>query len=150
MAKIILTHDVADLGVAGDIVEVKDGYARNYLLPRKLATAWTKGAEKQIITMRRATKARELSSVEEALAAADKLRAVTVQVPVRAGSGGRLFGTVTTADIANAVKAATGFDLDKRKIALPGRIKTTGDYTIEARLHESVVAPLAIQVVAAP
>jgi large subunit ribosomal protein L9 len=149
MAKIILTHPVPGLGEAGDVVDVKDGYARNYLLPRKLATKWTKGAEKQIVTMRRATKAREMASVEDALAAADKLREVTVQVPVRAGAGGRLFGTVTTADIATAVKSATGFNLDKRKIDLRERIKTTGDYTIEARLHESVVAPLNIQVVAA-
>ncbi|MDR2114181.1 MAG: 50S ribosomal protein L9 [Bifidobacteriaceae bacterium] len=148
MAKIILTHEVSGLGEAGDVVEVKDGYARNYLLPRNFATRWTKGAEKQIVAMRRATRAREMSSVEDALAAADKLRAATVQVPVRAGSGGRLFGTVTTADIAAAVKQATGFELDKRKIALPGRIKTIGDYTIEARLHESVTAPLNITVVA--
>jgi large subunit ribosomal protein L9 len=149
MAKIILTHPVAGLGEAGDIVEVKDGYARNYLLPRKFATKWTKGAEKQIVTMRRATRAREMSSVEEALAAADKLRQVTVQVPVRAGSGGRLFGTVTTADIAASVKSATGFDLDKRKIDLRDRIKTTGEYTVPARLHESVVVPLNIEVVSA-
>ncbi|MDR2382019.1 MAG: 50S ribosomal protein L9 [Bifidobacteriaceae bacterium] len=148
MAKIILTHSVANLGEPGDIVEVKGGYARNYLLPRKLATRWTKGAEKQIATMRRATKARELASVEDALAVADKLRQTAVQVPVRAGAGGRLFGTVTTADIAAAVKTATGLDLDKRKIDLPERIKTTGDYTVQARLHDSVAAQVNIVVVA--
>jgi large subunit ribosomal protein L9 len=147
MAKIILTHDVAGLGETGDVVDVKDGYARNYLLPRKLATKWTKGAEKQIVAMRRATKAREMATVEDAVAADEKLRAATVQVPAKAGAGGRLFGTVTAADIAAAVKAATGFDLDKRKIALPQRIKKPGDYTVEARLHESVVTPLSIQVV---
>ncbi|MDR1393579.1 MAG: 50S ribosomal protein L9 [Bifidobacteriaceae bacterium] len=149
MAKIILTHNVAGLGEAGDIVEVKDGYARNYLLPRKLATPWTKGAEKQIAAMRRAMKAREMATVEDALAAADKLRQATVRVVARAGAGGRLFGTVTTADIAAAVKQETGFDLDRRKIDLSQRIKTTGDYTIQAHLHESVAAPLNIQVVAA-
>ncbi|MDR2454436.1 MAG: 50S ribosomal protein L9 [Bifidobacteriaceae bacterium] len=149
MAKIILTHSVANLGEPGDIVEVKGGYARNYLLPRKLATPWTKGAEKQIASMRRVSKAREMASLEDALAVAEKLRATTVEVPVRAGAGGRLFGTVTTADIVAAVKAATGFELDKRKIDLPGRIKTTGDYTVQARLHESVAAPLNLVVVAA-
>jgi large subunit ribosomal protein L9 len=149
MAKIILTHSVANLGEPGDIVVVKAGYARNYLLPRQLATPWTKGAEKQIASMRRVTKAREMASVEDALAVADKLRQATVQVPVRAGAGGRLFGTVTTADVAAAVKAATGFELDKRKIDLPGRIKTTGDYVIQARLHDSVAVPLNVVVVAA-
>ncbi|MDR3360737.1 MAG: 50S ribosomal protein L9 [Bifidobacteriaceae bacterium] len=149
MARIILTHDVAGLGDTGDVVEVKDGYARNYLLPRNLAAKWTKGAEKQITAMRRATKAREMATVEDAVAAGDKLRSVTVRVPAKAGAGGRLFGTVTTADVAAAVKAATGFDLDKRKLNLPGRIKTTGEYTVEARLHESVVTPISIEVVAA-
>jgi large subunit ribosomal protein L9 len=148
MAKIILTHSVDGLGEPGDVVEVKGGYARNYLLPRNLATKWTKGAEKQIAQLRRLTKAREMASVEDALAASEALRGTTVQVPVRAGVGGRLFGTVTAADVAAAVKQKTGFDLDKRKIDLPGRIKTTGDYTINARLHESVVVPLDVQVVA--
>jgi large subunit ribosomal protein L9 len=146
MAKIILTHEVSGLGQPGDILEVKDGYARNYLVPRNLATPWTKGAEKQIITMRRATKAREMATVEDALGAADKLRQTTVPVPAKAGAGGRLFGTVTTGDIAAAIKQATGFDVDKRKIELPSRIKTTGPYTIQVRLHDSVVAPVDIQV----
>ncbi|MDR1825927.1 MAG: 50S ribosomal protein L9 [Bifidobacteriaceae bacterium] len=149
MAKVILTREVTGLGSAGDVVTVKDGYARNYLLPRKFATLWTKGAEKQIEVMRRATRARELASVEDALAAQETLRAATVEVPAKAGSGGRLFGTVTTDDIAAAVKAGTGFDIDKRKIELAERIKTTGDYTVTVRLHESVVAPIAIRVVAA-
>ncbi|MDR1186610.1 MAG: 50S ribosomal protein L9 [Bifidobacteriaceae bacterium] len=149
MAKIILTHEVPGLGEPGDIVVVKDGYARNYLVPRNLATPWTKGAEKQIVTMRRATKAREMASVEDALGAADKLRAATVSVPAKAGAGGRLFGTVTTGDIAGAIKQATGFDVDKRKIGLPNRIKTIGPYTVEVRLHDSVVAPVDIEVVAA-
>ncbi|MDR0592156.1 MAG: 50S ribosomal protein L9 [Bifidobacteriaceae bacterium] len=146
MAKIILTHEVSGLGQPGDILQVKDGYARNYLVPRKLATPWTKGAEKQIVTMRRAAKAREMATVEDALAAADKLRSASVSVPAKAGSGGRLFGTVTTADIAAAVKAQTGFDVDKRKIELPGRIKTTGPHTVQVRLHDAVAVPVDIQV----
>ncbi|MDR0365831.1 MAG: 50S ribosomal protein L9 [Bifidobacteriaceae bacterium] len=149
MTKIILTHEVSGLGVPGDIVDVKPGYARNYLVPRKLATPWTKGAEKQIATLRRATKAREMANVEDALAVADQLRNTAVPVRVRAGAGGRLFGTVTTADIAAAVKQATGFDLDKRKIDLSERIKTIGDYTVQARLHESVTTPLNLKVEAA-
>jgi large subunit ribosomal protein L9 len=149
MAKIILTHEVTGLGAPGDIVEVKDGYARNYLLPRSLATVWTKGGEKQVAALRRARKARELASVEDALAARETLKTSVVPVPAKAGAGGRLFGTVTTEDIAQAVLAAGGPSLDKRKIELGQRIKTTGDYTVTVRLHESVQAQIPIRVVAA-
>ncbi|MDR1799835.1 MAG: 50S ribosomal protein L9 [Bifidobacteriaceae bacterium] len=149
MAKLILTREVTGLGAPGDVVEVKDGYARNFLLPGKLATEWTKGAEKQIQAMRRATRAREMATVEDALAAQEVLRSSTVEVPAKAGAGGRLFGTVTADDIAQAVKTATGFEVDRRKIELAERIKTTGDYTVTVRLHESVVAPIAVRVVAA-
>ncbi|MCL1897650.1 MAG: 50S ribosomal protein L9 [Micrococcales bacterium] len=149
MAKIILTHEVEGLGAPGDIIEVKAGYARNYLVPRRLATPWTKGAAKQIAAMRRATRAREMASVEDALAAQEILGEKVVDVVVKAGAGGRLFGTVTTGDVAAAIKQATGLTLDKRKIDLPGRIKTTGEYSLTVKLHESVVAPITIQVVAA-
>ncbi|MCL1898708.1 MAG: 50S ribosomal protein L9 [Micrococcales bacterium] len=146
MAKIILTHEVDGLGTPGDIIEVKDGYARNYLVPRRLATPWTKGAAKQIEALRRATRAKEMASVEDALAAAELLRTKVVEVQAKAGAGGRLFGTVTTDDVAKAVKAATGLELDKRKLDLSERIKTTGEYTITAKLHESVTAPLTLRV----
>ncbi|MDR2373117.1 MAG: 50S ribosomal protein L9 [Bifidobacteriaceae bacterium] len=149
MAKIILTHEVSGLGQAGDILEVKDGYARNYLVPRKLATPWTKGAEKQIVTMRRAVKSREMANVEDALAANEKLRATTVPVGAKAGAGGRLFGTVTSSDVAAAIKEVTGVEVDRRKVELPGRIKTTGPYTVQVHLHESVVTPVEINVVPA-
>ena len=149
MAKIILTHEVDGLGTPGDIIEVKDGYARNYLVPRRLATPWTKGAAKQIEALRRATRAKEMASVEDALAAAELLRTKVVEVQAKAGAGGRLFGTVTTDDVAKAVKAATGLELDKRKLDLSERIKTTGEYTLAVKLHEAVVAPVSIRVVAA-
>jgi large subunit ribosomal protein L9 len=148
MAKLILTHEITGLGEPGDIVEVKDGYARNYLLPRKLAAAWSKGAEKEILAMRKARRARALATAEDAQAAAEKLAALTVRVPARAGESGRLFGTVTTADVAAAVSAAGGPKLDRRKIELPGKIKTVGEYTVQVRLHEAVQAKLAIAVVA--
>ncbi|MCL2803683.1 MAG: 50S ribosomal protein L9 [Micrococcales bacterium] len=148
MAKIILTHEVEGLGSPGDVLEVKDGYARNYLVPRNLAAPWTKGAAKQIATMRRATKAREMASVEDALAAKERLADKVVQVQAKAGAGGRLFGTVTTDDVARAVQAATGLELDKRKIDLKERIKTTGEYALQAKLHDSVVATVTIEVVA--
>ncbi|MDR3203008.1 MAG: 50S ribosomal protein L9 [Bifidobacteriaceae bacterium] len=146
MAKVILTHEVTGLGEPGDIVDVKNGYARNYLLPRKLATAWSKGGEKEVQALRRARRARALASAEDAQAAQERLAGLSVRVAVRAGSTGRLFGTVTTADIADAVRAAGGPKLDRRKIEIDSHIKTVGDYTVKIRLHESVQAKLTITV----
>ncbi|WP_454086282.1 50S ribosomal protein L9 [Georgenia sp. Marseille-Q6866] len=149
MAKLILTHEVSGLGEAGDVVEVKDGYARNYLVPRGLATAWTKGAQKQIDQIRKARKAREISTVEDARAARDSLQSKSVVVAVRAGSGGRLFGSVTTGEIADAVKAAGGPAIDKRKIEVTNPIKALGEHRVQVRLHADVQANLTVQVVEA-
>ena len=108
MAKIILTHEVTGLGAPGDVVEVKDGFARNYLVPRGLAHAWTRGAEKQITSIRKARKAREIETLEGAKAVRDSLQSKPVIVSAKAGASGRLFGAVTTAEIAEAVKATGG------------------------------------------
>jgi large subunit ribosomal protein L9 len=147
MAKLILTHEVTGLGEPGDVVEVKDGYARNYLIPRRLATPWTKGAESQVSQIRKARKAREISTLDDAKAAADALSAKTVVVSAKAGESGRLFGAVTTGDIAAAV-AEAGAQVDKRKIEIGQPIKATGDYTVSVRLHPEVSAKLAVKVVA--
>ena len=104
--KLILTHDVTHLGAAGEVVEVKDGYARNYLLPRKLATPWTKGAQRQIDQMAEARRKRAIDSLEQAQTARAWLHENVVTVSATAGANGRLFGAVTTADLADAVKAA--------------------------------------------
>jgi large subunit ribosomal protein L9 len=149
MAKLILTHEVTGLGAPGDIVEVKDGYARNYLVPRGLATAWTKGAEKQVEAIRTARRKREFATVEGARAVRDALQAATVRVPVRAGESGRLFGSVTTGDIADAVAAAGGPALDRRKIEVSTPIKSLGEHKVTVRLHEDVVANLSVEVVPA-
>ncbi len=148
MAKLILTHEVTGLGAPGDVVEVRDGYARNYLLPRGLATAWTSGAQKQVDAIRTARRKREIATVEDARAVRDALQASTVRVAVRSGGNGRLFGSVTTADIADAVAAAGGPALDRRKIEVPQPIKALGAYKVQVRLHEQVVANLAVEVVA--
>jgi large subunit ribosomal protein L9 len=148
MAKLILTHEVTGLGAPGDVVEVRDGYARNFLLPRGLATAWTKGGQKQIDAIRAARRKREIATVEDARAVRDALQAAPVRVAVRAGSGGRLFGSVTTGDIADAVAAAGGPVLDRRKIEVPAPIKTLGAHRVRVRLHEDVVAAVAVEVVA--
>ena len=140
--KLILTQEVTGLGSSGDTVEVKGGYARNYLLPRGLAIQATRGAEKQIESLRRARAAREVRSQEEATAVAGQLSGLTVRVPAR-----RLFGRVTTADVAAAVTAAGGPELDRRRIELPSSIKTTGQHTVSVRVHPEVSTQLQIEVV---
>jgi large subunit ribosomal protein L9 len=147
-SKLILTAEVTGLGSSGDTVEVKGGYARNYLLPRGLAIQATRGAEKQIESLRRARAAREVRSHDEAETVAGRLSGLTVRVPARAGEGGRLFGRVTTADVAAAVTAAGGPELDRRRIELPSSIKTTGQHTVTVRVHPEVSTQLQIEVVA--
>ncbi|WP_059010068.1 50S ribosomal protein L9 [Streptomyces specialis] len=144
--KIILTSEVSGLGTAGDIVEVKDGYARNFLLPRGVAIRWTKGGEKDVEQIRRGRKIREIASVEQANDVKAQLEGVTVRLKVRAGTGGRLFGSVTPADIASAVKTAGGPDVDKRRIELSTPIKSLGTHRISVRLHPEVVANVGLQV----
>jgi large subunit ribosomal protein L9 len=147
--KLILTQEVTGLGTSGDTVEVKGGYGRNYLLPRGLAIKATRGAEKQVESLRRARASREVRSLEEAQALAARLGNLTVRVPARAGAEGRLFGRVTTADVVAAVTAAGGPELDRRRIDLPSSIKTTGEHTITVRVHPEVTTPLRIDVVPA-
>ena len=116
--KLILTHEVDGLGSPGDVVEVKDGYGRNYLLPRGFAIKWTRGAQKQIDSIRRARAAREIRSLDEAKQIAEQLGSLKVRLNQRAGDNGRLFGSVTSTDVAEAVKAAGGPEVDKRRIQI--------------------------------
>lgn len=145
--KLILTQEVAGLGGAGDLVDVADGYGRNYLLPRSLAMRATRGAEKQVTAIRRAREARDIQDLGEARRVAAELAALEVRLPTRAGAGGRLFGSVTAADVAAAVRAAGGPPLDKRRLELAGPIKTAGAHTVSVRLHPEVVASLTVEVV---
>jgi len=147
--KIILTTEVPNLGTPGDIVEVKDGYGRNYLLPQGFAIAWTKGGEKQVATIKRARAAREIRDLGHANEVKGKLEGLKVTLSARAGQGGRLFGSVTPTEIVDAVKAAGGPTLDKRKIELSGPIKTTGGYTVQIKLHADVTAKFTLNVVGA-
>ena len=146
--RIILTHDVAHLGEAGDVVEVKDGYARNYLVPRKLATPWTKGAQRQIDQMAEARRKRAIASLDQAQAARAWLVENVITVAAAAGANGRLFGAIPTAELVEAVKSAGGPALDRRKIEVVPPIKSTGRHTASVRLHADVVAPLEVNVVA--
>lgn len=147
--KLILTQEVSGLGTPGDVVEVKDGYARNYLVPRGLAVAWTKGGEKQVAAIRTARTTREIKSLEEAQQIRDRLQAAPVRLTARAGANGRLFGAITPTDITAAVVAVGGPQVDRRKVELPKAIKALGDYTVHVRLHPEVRARVALQVVAA-
>jgi len=147
--KLILTQEVSGLGTPGDVVEVKDGYGRNYLVPRGLAVAWTKGGEKQVTSIRKARQSREIKSLGEAQQVRDQLEARTVTLSARAGANGRLFGAITPADVAQAVSELGGPPLDRRKVELPQPIKAVGDYTVQVRLHPDVQAKLTLRVQAA-
>src|SRR5690348_12616972 len=148
--KIILTQEVSGLGAPGDIVEVKDGYGRNYLLPRGLAIVATRGAQKQIQVIQRAQdtrRVRDLDHAKELKAKLEGLGGVTLTAKAAAGSN-KLFGSITTADVAAAVKSAGGPVLDKRAIELPGHIKTTGKHSVTVRLHPEVTVALPLVVTA--
>jgi large subunit ribosomal protein L9 len=147
--KIILTSEVSGLGTPGDIVEVKDGFGRNYLLPQGFAIPWTKGAEKQVTSIKRARSAREIRDLGHANEVKAELETLKVSLSARAGTGGRLFGSVTPSEVQEAVKAAGGPDLDRRRIELPGHIKALGQYQISVRLHTDVNAKFTLTVVAA-
>lgn len=146
--KLILTREVSGLGQPGDIVDVADGYGRNYLVPRGAAINWTKGAEKQISQIKRAQDAREIRGLDHATEIKAQLEALSVTLTARAGDGGKLFGSVTQSDIANAVKAAGGPTVDKKRVHLPGHIKTTGAHTVTIELHSDVVATVPVTVAA--
>jgi large subunit ribosomal protein L9 len=147
--KIILTADVPNLGAPGDIVEVKDGYGRNFLLPRKLAIVATRGAEKQVETIRRAQRARQIRDLDHAKEVAGDLGKLTVTVKAKAaGDSGRLFGSITAGDIVDAVRAAGGPTLDKRAVEVSSQIKSVGKHPVTVRLHPEVTTEVEIAVVA--
>jgi large subunit ribosomal protein L9 len=148
--KLILTTDVTGLGGPGDVVEVKDGYGRNYLLPRGMAILSTKGAEKQVRTIRRTQEARRirgLDHAQEVKSVLERLSPVRLKAKAAPGSG-KLFGSVTSTDVVAAVKAAGGPTLDKRSIELPGHIKTVGTHQVSVRLHPEVTVAMKVDVTA--
>jgi large subunit ribosomal protein L9 len=144
--KLILTREVAGLGLAGDIVEVADGYGRNFLVPRGAAITWTKGAEKQIAQIKRARDARQIRDLGHAREIAAELEKLTVTLSARAGKDGRLFGSITAGDIASAVKDAGGPTLDRKHIRVDAPIKSAGAHTVRVDLHPDVVASLPVTV----
>lgn len=149
MMKLILTQEVPGLGSAGDVVDVRDGYGRNYLIPRGFAMGWTKGAQKQIDSIRRARAAREVADLETANEIKSRLESTTVRLSAKAGNTGRLFGSITPAEIASAIAAAGGPQVDKRRIEMGDPIKTLGTHTIQVKVHPEVSATVTLDVAAA-
>jgi large subunit ribosomal protein L9 len=147
--KLILTRAVSGLGTAGDVVTVKDGYARNFLLPRGNAIAWSQGGEKQIDGIRRARSAREIQSQDHAKEVKAKLEAADITLKVKVGATGSMFGSVTDKDIVAAIKSAIGVDIDRHDLKLAGHIKKIGKHTAKVSLHAAVVATITVNVVAA-
>jgi large subunit ribosomal protein L9 len=146
--KLILTQEVTGLGAPGDVVEVKDGYGRNFLVPRGFAIRWTKGGERTIESIKAARATREVRDLDHAQQIKAKLEGSTFTLPVRAGEGGRLFGAVTVSDIASAITAA-GAEVDKRKILVGNPIKSLGAHQVTVKVHDEVDATVNLNVVPA-
>jgi len=147
--KLILTQEVDGLGAPGDVVEVKNGYGRNYLVPRGLATQWTRGAQKTVDSIKAARSARSVRDADHAEQVKAKLEGGPVDVKVRAGAGGRLFGAVTTAEIASALESASGEGVDKRTIVVTNPIKSLGAHQVSVKLTDGVAATVALNVIPA-
>jgi large subunit ribosomal protein L9 len=146
--KLILTHEVTGLGAPGDIVEVKDGYGRNFLVPRGFAIRWTKGGERTVESIKAARSTREVRDLDHAQEVKAKLEGTTFNLPVRAGEGGRLFGAVTVGDIASAITEA-GAEVDKRKIIVGNPIKSLGTHQVTVKVHDDLDATVNLNVVPA-
>jgi len=147
--KIILTQEVDGLGAPGDVVEVKDGYGRNYLVPRNLAVRWTRGGQKTVDSIKTARASRAVASHDQAEVLKRQLEAAPVNVSVRSGSQGRLFGAVTTAEIAEALASVTGGAVDRRTVVVANPIKSLGSHRVSVKLHDDVSAVVALNVVPA-
>ena len=148
--KLILTQEVTGLGAAGDVVEVKDGYGRNYLVPRGLAIRWTRGGERTIESIKAARSSREVRDLDHAKEIKAKLEGATVNLSVRAGEGGRLFGAVTVSDIAGAIAETLGEGaVDKRKIMVGNPIKSLGSHQVQVKVHDEVDAVVNLNVIPA-
>ncbi len=145
--RVVLRDDVENIGRKGDLIEVTDGFARNYLVPRGLAMKATKGVVQQAEAMRRNREARDARDREAAQALADQLSGQRIELRARAGEGGRLFGSVTSADVVDAVRAQTGVELDRRKTQLAEPLKELGAVEVPVKLHSDVEVTLTVDVV---
>jgi large subunit ribosomal protein L9 len=147
--KLVLLSDVKALGKRGDVVDVADGYARNFLLPRKLAGEADKGALAQLEAQHKAQERREAQELADARALAGRIESAKLVVKAKAGENGKLFGAVTNADVASALATALSVAVDKHKIGMAGQIKALGSYPVEIKLHKNVVAKASVEIVPA-
>ena len=147
--KVILRSDVPNVGRKGDVLDVSDGFARNYLVPKGFALKATDGALAQAEGMRRGRAIKEQRDRDDAEEVARRLTPVVVRIPARAGAEGRLFGSVTAADVADAVQIQTGVTIDRRRLSLDEPIKSLGTHEIALRLHTDVEVRLQVEVVTA-
>lgn len=145
--RIVLRSDVDNVGTKGEVLDVANGFARNFLLPRGLAMKATKGSETQAGSMRRGRAVRDAAARSAAEEVAKTLVPATISVAARAGTEGRLFGSVTSHEIADAIGAQTGIEIDRRTLVIDEPIKTTGAHQVTARLHPDVQFPVSIEVV---
>ena len=145
--KVVLRADVVNVGKKGDILDVADGFARNFLIPKGQAFRATKGVEKQAASMRRSRDVQDAKEREAGEAVARVLVPTVIRVPARAGAEGRLFGSVTSADVVEAVKAQTGVDLDRRRLHLDESIKSLGSHEVPVKLHADVEFRITVEVV---
>jgi large subunit ribosomal protein L9 len=148
--RVILMSDVKSLGTTGTVVDVADGYARNFLLPRGLAAEASKGSLALLEQQRKAKARRDAEAIADAEALGKQLEGLLLSVPVKAGGNGRLFGAVTNANVADAIHATLGVEVDRHKIEVPDNIKSLGSYPVEIRLGKNVVAKTTVKVIAAP
>jgi len=146
--KMILREDVSGVGKRGDLVEVSAGYARNYLVPRKLAITSAGGAAQQAVTMRAKRAGRDAQDREGATEIATRLVAKVIRIAARAGDGGHLYGSVTAADVVDAVQTQTGITLERSSIHLDEHIKSIGEHQVQVRPHSEVEFPITVEVVA--
>ncbi|MGI6082035.1 MAG: 50S ribosomal protein L9 [Limnochordia bacterium] len=146
--RVILTQDVEKIGEAGDVVNVADGYARNFLIPRGMAVQATKANMRRLEHEKEIAGKKALKEEEEAKALAGRLSGLTVTITAKTGEGGRLFGSVTSQDVADAVQRAINVELDKRRIDLAEPIKNLGEYTIPVKLYQGVNAEVVVKVTA--
>ena len=144
--EVILIQDVKALGKKGDVVKVSDGYARNYILPKKLGLEATKQNLNELRLQKAAEAKKQQEILEEAQELAKKLNDITVRVTIKAGEGGKTFGSVSTKEISNAVKEQYGYDFDKKKLQLSEPIKNAGSYTVPIKLHPKVTAQMKVKV----
>ena len=147
--KLILLSDVKALGKKGDVVDVAEGYARNFLVPRKLATEADRSALAQLGSQKKAQERRDAQTLADAQSLAERLAAAKLAVKAKAGGNGKLFGAVTTADVATAIADALSISVDKHKIEIKSQIKALGSYPVEIKLHKSVVAKTTVDVISA-